>query len=298
MNVLTNGELPKAAGVPPSFTLRVALAALLLWVLLAGLYPTILRDLVSEWWDDPNYSHGFLVPIFSGVLVWLRRRELAALGSKGNALGFPVVLLGVGALVLGDIGAEFFLMRVSLIVIITGLILFHFGSRVLRALAFPLGFLVFMVPLPAIISNTVTFPLQRVAAENSASVLDLMGVPVFLDGNVIHLSRITLGVTEACSGIRSLISLVALAVAWAHLTLPSSWAFGALVAAAVPITIVTNAGRVVATGLIGQWFGAEYARGMFHTFSGWVLFVFAFAGLFAVHGLIRVVARAREQRAP
>lgn len=265
-------------------------------VLLGGLYWAILRDLVWQWWDDANYSHGFLVPLFSGFLIWGRRRELVALAPQGTWLGFLVLLTGIAALTLGEIGAENFLMRSSLIVILTGLILLHLGREILRILAFPLAFLLFMVPLPAILFYAVAFPLQNLAAQNAARTLDFLGVPVLLDGNVIHLSQISLGVTEACSGIRSLFSLLALAVAWAYLTLPGVWAMIALVASAVPITIVANAGRVVATGLIGQWLGLEYARGFFHTFSGWVIFLFAFACLLGVHGLVRLAGTIRHRR--
>jgi len=264
--------------------------------ILAALYGATLQGLVWQWWDDPNYSHGFLVPVFSGVLVWQRRKELVALVPQGTWLGLPVLLAGVGALILGDIGAEFFLTRSSLIVILAGLILFHLGVGVFRAVAFPLAFLLFMVPLPATVFYAVAFPLQRLAAQNAADALDLLGVAVLLDGNVIHLSQISLGVTEACSGIRSLISLLALAVAWASLTLSSAWAVAALVASAVPITIVANAGRVVATGLIGQSFGIEYAQSFYHTFSGWVIFLFAFVGLLVVHGLIRLSLTVRQRR--
>jgi exosortase len=144
-----------------------------------------------------------------------------------------------------------------------------------------------MVPLPAIIFYAITFPLQSLAARQAAWVLDLLGVPVILDGNVIHLSQLSLGVTEACSGIRSLISLLGGAVAWAYLALPGGWMMLVFVASTVPITIFANAGRVISTGLIGQWFGVQYASGYFHTFSGWAVFVFAFGCLFAVHGLLR-----------
>ena len=114
-------------------------------------------------------------------------------------------------------------------------------------------------------------------------------MPLLLDGNVIQLSQISLGVTEACSGIRSLISLLAGAVAWAYLMLPGGWVAVLFVASAVPITVFANAARVVATGLIGQWFGVEYASGFFHEFAGWVVYLFAFACLMAVHGLLGLV---------
>src|SRR5262249_53577799 len=147
-----------------------------------------------------------------------------------------------------------------------------------------------MVPMPAIFYYAMTTRLQNLAAESGASTLDLLGVPVLLDGNVIHLSRITLGVTEACSGIRSLITLIALGIAWAYLMLPSFWTRAVLVASVLPITIVANAGRIVLTGLVGQWFGIEYAEGLFHFFSGWLVFVLALCGLLCVHGVLRAVS--------
>lgn len=277
---------------------HVAWLAPLLAIILSALYWPILRDLAVQWRDDPNYTHGFLVPVFSGYLVWRQRARLAALAPRGSALGLPVLLAGIAAFLLGDLGSELFLTRASLIIVLAGLILFHLGRPVFRVVLFPLAFLIFMVPLPSIIFYAVTFPLQSLAARQAAWTLDLLGVPVILDGNVIHLSQLSLGVTEACSGIRSLVSLLGGAVAWAYLALPGRWMALVFVASTVPITIVANAGRVVSTGLIGQWFGVEYASGFFHTFSGWAVYVFAFVCLFAVHGLLRwVQGRLARRRA-
>ena len=274
---------------------RAGAAVGLFAVLLGALYWSILRDLVAQWWDDANFSHGFLVPLFSGYVLWNLRAKLGSLPVRGSWAGLPVLVAGAAALLLGDIASELFLARSSLIVILAGLILFHLGGAWLRALAFPLGFLFFMIPWPATLFYAVAFPLQNVAAQNAVWVLDLIGVPVLRDGNVIHLSQITLGVTEACSGIRSLISLLALAVAWGYLTLTGPWAIAALAAAAVPITIAANAGRVVVTGLLAQWLGPWYAHGFFHSFSGWLIFLFAIACLFAVHGLIQLARRRWER---
>jgi exosortase len=270
---------------------HVVLLAPIFALVLAALYSRIVPALVSQWWDDANYSHGFLVPLFSGFLIWRQRAQLRALAPRASALGLPVLLGGIGLRVLGDLGAENFLMRSSLIVILAGLVLFHLGPHVFRIALFPLGFLFFMVPLPGVVFYAVTFPLQRLAAEQAAWVLDVLGVPVLLDGNVIHLSQISLGVTEACSGIRSLISLLAAAGAGAYLLIPSGWAMAVFVASAVPITILANAGRVVSTGLIGQWFGVEYAAGFFHEIAGLVVYLFAFVCLVGVYALIRLTGR-------
>jgi len=279
--------------------LRACFVVLALLGLLVGLYGGILRDLAWQWWDDPNYTHGFMVPLFSGFLVWQRRKQLAALPPPtGSWIGLPVLLAGVGALLLGELAAENFLMRSSLIVVLAGLVLFHLGRDSFRVLAFPLLFLFFMVPLPATLFYAMAFPLQSLAARNAAWTLDRLGVPVLLDGNVIHLTRLSLGVAEACSGIRSLISLFSVAVGWAALTIPGIWGMAVFVAAVIPITIFANAGRVVATGLIAQWFGIEYAQGFFHTFSSWLVFVFAFVCLLGIHRVIRLVQARRQEQAP
>jgi len=274
--------------------LRAGLLAGAVVVLLVGLYARVLPLWLQDLWDDPNYSHVFIVPIISGFVLWQRRRALAALPIRGSWRGLPLLLAGVFALILGDIGDETFLMRTSLIVILVGLVLLHFGPQMLRALTFPLLFSLFVVPMPAIFFYATTVRLQNFAARSGASMLDLLGVPILLDGNIMHLSRITLGVTEACSGIRSLITLVALGVAWAYLMLPKFWMRVVLVVSVLPITILVNAGRIVITGLVGQWLGAEYADGFFHFFSSWLIFVLALLSLLAVHGVLRAVSPRRD----
>ncbi len=275
----------------------LALPMALIGVLLALLYRGILRELAVQWWDDPNYSHGFLVPLFSGFLLWQQRHQLRSLTPRGTLVGVAILIAGILELVLGDLGAENFLMRSSLLVIIAGLVLFHFGARILQAVAFPLGFLLFMIPLPATVFYAITFPLQSFAASQASTILEWIGIPVLLDGNVIHLSQLSLGVTEACSGIRSLISLLAGAAAWAYLAMPGGWIAVLFVASAIPVTIIANVARVVLTGIIGQQWGVEYASGFFHEFAGWGIYLFAFGCLFGIHALIRSTVRMASSRA-
>lgn len=270
--------------------LRVGVLVGAVVAVLIGLYARVLSIWMKDLWSDPNYSHVYIVPIISGFVIWQRRRVLAALPIRGSWLGVPLLLVGVAALLVGDVTASLFPMRVSLLVILAGAVLFHFGSVMLRGLTFPLGFLLFLVPMPLIFFYAMTARLQNLAAGSGAWALDLLGVAVFLEGNVIHLSSLTLGVTEACSGIRSLITMVALGVAWAHFMLPRVWMQVVLVASVLPITIVANAGRVVMTGLVGRSFGVEYAEGFFHSFSGWLVFILAILGLLAVHGLLRAAS--------
>lgn len=297
----TNVSLPRpldGTATRPVDRLLALLVVCVLAAILGAIYWAILRDLAIQWRDDANYSHGFIVPLFSGYLIWRERGRLRRLVPRGTAWGLVVLLGGIGALLLGDLGAENFLSRSSFIVILAGLVLFILGAQAFRLLLFPLGYLLFMVPLPAIVFYAITFPLQQLAAQQAAWALDLLGVPVLLDGNIIHLSQISLGVTEACSGIRSLISLFAGAVAWAYLLLPRGWwPTLVFVLATVPITILANAGRVVATGLIGQWFGMEYASGFFHELAGLVIYFFAFLCLLGLHLLIQWARRARHRPA-
>jgi exosortase len=271
---------------------------LVLLAVLIALYWRVAGELARQWWVDPNYSHGFLVPFLSAFLIWQRRNELTALRAQGSWLGLPVLLVGVGALLLGDLSFVIFLTGSSLIMVLAGLVLFHLGREILWLLAFPLLFLLFMVPMPDSLFDAIALPLQNLAARNAAWTLEALGVAVLLQGNVIHLSQISLGVTEACSGIRSLVSLLAVAVAWAYLSLSGIWGMVGLVAAAVPITILANVGRIVATGLIGQWLGVEYARGVFHSLSGWATFFFAFVCLLGVHTVIRLAERRGQRLAP
>ena len=267
---------------------------LVLAAAVAVLYAKILRALVIQWWDDANYSHGFLVPIFCVYLVWRQRAYLQRLPVRGSLIGLAVILAGIGILLVGDLGADNFLMRSSLIVVLAGLVLFHLGRRMFRGILFPLAFLFFMVPLPGVIFYAITFPLQNLAARQAAWMLELLGIPVLLDGNVIHLAQLTLGVTEACSGIRSLIALFAAAVAWAYLLLPVGWPMFVFVASTLPITIFANAARVVLTGLIGQQLGVDYATGFFHEFAGLVIYAFAFLCLAAVYSLLQLAGKSRS----
>src|SRR5881628_1379116 len=138
-------------------------------VLLMGafgyLYASVLPDLVADWSNDPDYSHGFLIPVLSGYFLWERRHALAQLPVQPSPVGFLVMLLGITLLLLGQVGAELFLMRVSLVVLIAGLVLYHGGWRHLKGMTFPIVFLLFMIPWPAIILNGLTLPLQLLAAR-------------------------------------------------------------------------------------------------------------------------------------
>ncbi len=263
--------------------------------LLVLLYASVLRLLIFQWWTDANYGHGFFVPLFSGYILWHQRERWMKSEIKPSNFGFPVMLGAVGLLFLGSLGAELFTSRFSLLVLIAGIILFLAGWKMLRAVAFPLAFLVFMIPIPVIIYNQITFPLQLIASRLATFWLEVVQVPVLRDGNVLVLSNLSLEVAEACSGIRSLMSLIALAVAYGHLAEPRRWVRYALVLLMVPSAIVTNAMRIVGAGVLAHKFGPQAAEGFLHQFSGWMVFLGTLVLIFVCHWILRHVAKGTKR---
>ncbi len=262
--------------------------------LLAGLYHDVLPRLVLQWYLDPNYSHGFLVPFVAAYFVRERYDAVSRLVVRPSLWGAVLLCLGLSMLVLGSIGAELFLQRTSLIVVIAGLVLLLLGPEQLRVLLFPVAFLLFMVPLPAIVVNAAAFPLQLLAAKTATFCLFNLGIPVLREGNVIVLAGTTLEVAEACSGIRSLQTLMALATVYAYFTQHANWRRWALIGLSIPIAIVANAFRVSGTGFLAHAFGLEAAEGFYHGFSGWLIFVLAFLLLMGAGTLLaKVGARGR-----
>ena len=276
---------------------------------LAFVYFTVLVKLGRDWWSDENYSHGLLVPFVIGYILWHERKRLAAAQIQ------PQVWLGVGGVVVslvmlwaGVAGAELFVQRMSIVVMLASVAIYFWGFRVLRLLAVPLTLFILAIPIPQIVFNKIAFPLQLFASRCAVSAMQLFDISVLRQGNVIELMPLgahepkRLAVVEACSGIRSLMTLVTLAVVYAYFTGPrrgskggdqgprskSSWFRNfaiwralILVIAAVPIAILTNALRVSGTGVLAHYYGTRVADGFFHTFSGWVIYIAAALLLFA-----------------
>ncbi len=261
---------------------------------LAVTYHDVAAGLVRQWRTDDNYSHGFVVLPLALWFAWDRRAAVRALPLEPSRWGLFLLAGSLALLVTGTLGAELFLARISLIGVLAGLVLFFAGRAHLRALAFPLAFLLLMIPLPALIFNRIAFPLQLLASRAGATALEWAGVPVLREGNVLVLATTTLEVAEACSGIRSLVSLLTLAIVLGQFSLRTRWGRGALALAAVPVAIAANAGRVSGTGLAAHVWSPEAAEGFFHAFSGWIVFAAAFAALLAVERLIVTI----EQRQP
>jgi len=267
-------------------------------VLIGALYYRIAGRLVLDWWNDPNFSHGFLIPFFSAFLVWQRRKQLALLRPKPSWFGLVVVAGSLMMLIVGVLGAELFLSRSSFIFLVAGLVIYFLGWNCFRATVFPWAFLFLMVPIPTIIFNQIAFPLQLLASRLASALLELTGVPVLREGNVILLPAMPLEVAEACSGIRSLMSLVALAVIYGYFLEPKLFRRVLLALSAIPIAVIANSLRVVGTGLMAHWWDPEKASGFFHLFSGWVIFVLSLVMLFAVHRAMGLLDRHRTGREP
>jgi exosortase len=284
--------LSQAASRPRARWWQAAVLALLI----GSLYSDILLRLAAHWRRDPNFSHGFFVLVFSGFAIWRERRRLAALAVAPSWLGLEVKAGALAMIIVGVLGAELFLSRASLVVLLAGLALYFLGWGHFRALLFPWAFLFFMIPIPAILFNQIAFPLQLLASQFASSLISLLGVPVLREGNVIRLPSMALEVAEACSGIRSLMSLGALAIIYGYFLEAGILRRVLLVVAAVPIAVVANALRVMGTGLLGQYWSPEKAEGFFHTFSGWVIFLLSLGMLFLLHGAMRLVERRQALR--
>jgi exosortase len=275
---------------------RIVWSAILL-SLVVLLYGSVLKGMILQWWYDPDYSHGFFVPLFSGFILWQQRERWLTTSIKPSNFGFVVMLGAVGLLVVGSLGAELFTSRFSLLALLAGMILFLLGWSVLRAVSFPLGFLILMIPIPVIIYNQITFPLQLLASRLASSFLELAGVPVLRDGNVLVMSNYSLEVVEACSGIRSLMSLTALAIAYGYLTEPRWWVRYLLVVLMVPIAIAANAIRITGAGMLAHRFGPTAAEGFLHGFSGWVIFLVALLLMFVSHRILRPMEKGQKEEA-
>jgi len=277
-----SARAPAYPARPPLWQAAI-IAALLLW-----LYLTTLTHLVGQWWNDPNFSHGFFVPLFSAFAIWQAWPRLTRLALRPSWWGLFFLGFGLCVLVIGQLGAELFLSRFSLLLVLAGLIVLFLGWNFFRALLFPGALLLLMIPIPTIVFNQITFPLQLLASKVASTTLPWLGVPVLREGNVIVLPAMSLEVAEACSGIRSLMSLTTLAVIYGYLMERRVGVRVLLAVASVPIAVAANSLRIVGTGLLVQYWDPEKAEGFFHEFSGWLIFVVSLAMLYLLHGIVRL----------
>jgi exosortase len=253
-------------------------------LLLVCYFPT-LRQLVGDWIIDEDMGHGFFVPAVAGYIAWQRRGRIAASLGNGSASGLVLVFWGMAQALVATLGAELFLSRIAFIISLTGVIAFLYGWRTVRVLAFPLGLLFFMVPMPSIIYNQITFPLQLLASTMAEYALNLIGIPALREGNVLELPSQRLSVVEACSGIRSLLSLSFLSLVYGYFFDSRAWVRPVLFALTIPIALSANAFRVTITGILSE-VNPELAKGLMHSAEGWVIFLFALVMLLASHRIL------------
>jgi len=263
-------------------------------LLLVAIYYRIGIKLVHDWYTLPDYSHGFLVPLFSLFLIWDRRKFIRATPVRQSWAGIPLIVFAIAVLILGVYGVDLFTSRISFVILMAGLIWTFSGRAMLRELRFPLLVLLLAIPFPEIIFNKITFPLQLLASRIASDILPILGVPTLHEGNVIQLPVMKLEVAEACSGIRSLMSLFTLAVFYGYFLERSTARRTLLALAAIPIAVAANVVRIVGTGLCVQYWDPDKALGFFHEFSGWVMFVVSLVCLYLVHRAMRLIAPERQ----
>jgi exosortase len=265
------------SGVSPILR-YLPLAAVL--ALVAALYGAVLADLASDWWTDPAASYGMLVPAVALWVAWLGQREIASLPAARDARGLWLAAFGCVLLLMGELSAEFFLQRISFVVVLAAIVWVFWGQARLRRLGFVFVLLATMVPLPAIVYNAIAAPLQLAASDIATTVAQALGVSVFRDGNIIHLANTSLGVEEACSGLRSLSAMVVASLLLGFVEQMSRVGRILLCVASIPLAIAINVLRVAATAVLADY-QVDYALGFYHMFTGWLVFLAGFGTLWA-----------------
>jgi exosortase len=253
------------------------------------LYLPILIDLLSDWYNDPNYGHGFLIIPVSAWLIWRKRAVLKTIPLETGKWGLPVIIASLALFIVGTAGAEFFTTRVSMIGLIFGITLYMAGPRFMREIWFAFFFLLFMIPVPYIIYYSVTFPLQLLGSKIAAGVLGVIGIPHLRQGNIIHLpDNYSLEVAEACSGLRSLVTLLALGALLSYLTMKTKWKAMTLFLATIPIAIAANIFRITVTAIGAYGISRKIADDFLHELSGTIVFMFSLICLMILSSILRV----------
>ncbi|MDD2736008.1 MAG: exosortase/archaeosortase family protein [Desulfuromonadaceae bacterium] len=250
------------------------------WVLMiaafAAVYYPVLSGLVKAWNGSDDYSHGFLILPLSAYILWQNRSTLAAQPVEGSWFGLPLALFALFLLLLGKLGAILTLPPISMILFIWSVVIFLFGFKIFRVCSFPLIFLFFMIPVPEQIFAALTNPLQFIVTKITVSLASMMGVIIYREGNVIHLSDMTFQVVQACSGLRSIMTMLTLGAILGYFTLRSPFLRLILVAAGVPIAIAVNIFRVFTMVIAYNYFKFNLTEGTPHTVLGLLVFALGF----------------------
>lgn len=248
-------------------------------------YAPVIIALVKNWGADDDMGHGYFVPLIAAYIAWQKKDVLEKLTPQPNWWGLAIVVYGAFQLYLGTLGAELFLSRTAIVITMIGIVLFLGGKEFLKQLGFPLFLLFLMIPIPAIIYNKITFPLQILASQVAEAALSILSIPVLREGNILYLPSQALNVVEACSGIRSLLTLTFLSLVYGYFFEKRTWVRVALFCSTIPIAIAANSGRVTLTGILSE-VKPELSEGFFHEFSGWVIFMLALGIMVMFHQAI------------
>ncbi len=275
---------------PTTATARAPLGALLTLLgigtaCVVWAYWVTLGNMATLWGRDPQYSHGYLVPLFALYLLWLRR-ELWPNAFRPSWLGAPLLLVGILTRFGGAFAGSPWLDAISLLPTLAGVWLMLGGWPTLRWSWPAIGFLFYMLPLPYTFSGQLAGPLQRFATIVSTFLLQTMGVPAIAEGNVILLSEVEIGIVEACSGLRMLVIFFALSTAVALLIKRPLWEKALIVASAIPIALACNIVRITGTGVLHELVSSEMANAVFHDLAGWLMMPLALAMLWVEMALL------------
>ncbi len=257
------------------------------FIFLLAVYLPTLYDLVADWYRDDNYSHGFLIPLVSAYLIWSIRADLARVTIKPGPAGLVMILCGLGLFVVGTAAAEYFTARFSFILTLFGLSWYLYGAEIGRRTWFAFFFLCFMIPIPYVIYYNIAFPMQLLATKITVGALDFIGMSVVRQGNIIHVAGgVSLEVAEACSGIRSLVSLLALGAIYAYWSQKRLVPQVVLFLSTIPIAIFANVVRVLVTSLLVSTVLPEVTKEPMHSIMGLSVFVVAFVCMFIVSAIL------------
>ena len=257
-----------------------------------ALYSTVIMEMIEDWDTNPNFSHGYFIPFISAAMIYSRRAQIRNIPIAPSSWGVALLVMGLLQYFIAFVGSEYFLQRSSMSVVLLGLALFVGGKSMSKKLLYPICYLLLMIPIPAVIWSAVAFPMQLVASALSENMVQLLGVPIFREGNILHLSETTLEVVDACSGLRSLTTMIALSLALIYFSGLTLVRRGVVFLAAFPIAIFINIFRLTVTALMASKYGEEVAQGFLHDFSGWLTFVL---GLIILWGLTEFLEGKKEK---
>jgi exosortase len=257
-------------------------------------YAPILYRMAAQWATDEDMGHGFFVPVVAGFIAWQRRGTLHSIPRQPNGWGLALVIFAAFQALVASLGAELFTARLAFVIALFGMILYLCGKLWVQELLLPLALMLFMIPIPQIIYARLTLGLQMLASQLGETLIGWMGIPVIRTGNLIELPSQTLNIVDACSGIRSLVSLLFLSQVYAYFTEKRIWVRWTLLVATVPIAIAANAVRVATTGLLSE-VNTKLAQGVYHEIEGYIVFAVALIALILTHRIISLISKRREQ---